>query len=103
MAAATTPFARVFEYGGAEGKFNYFIDGSYDHNELGIENPTSMSTAIHDETEQFKTFMYGSYVIDASSRLTMMASASYTDFQVPNTPGVAQEPRLQPIRHMAPR
>jgi len=82
-------FRPSFEYGGSEGKFNYFIDGSYDHNELGIENPTSASTAIHDETEQFKTFMLGSYVIDPSSRLTLMASASYSDFQVPNVPGVA--------------
>ena len=81
-------FRPSFEYGGSEGKFNYFIDGSYDHNELGMENPTSDSTAIHDETEQFKTFMYGSYIIDPSSRITMMASASYADFQVPNTPGV---------------
>jgi outer membrane receptor protein involved in Fe transport len=81
-------FRPSFEYGGSEGKFSYFIDGSYDHNELGIENPTGSSTAIHDETEQFKTFMYGSYIIDPSSRLTMMASASYSDFQVPNTPGV---------------
>lgn len=82
-------FRPSFEYGGSEGKFNYFIDGSYDHNELGVENPTPASTAIHDETEQFKTFMFGSYIIDPSSRLTMMASASYSDFQVPNTPGVA--------------
>jgi len=81
-------FRPSFEYGGSQGKFNYFIDGSYDHNELGIENPTPDSTAIHDETEQFKTFLFGSYIIDPSSRLTMMASASYSDFQVPNTPGV---------------
>jgi outer membrane receptor protein involved in Fe transport len=81
-------FRPSFEFGGSEGKFSYFIDGSYDHNELGIENPTGSSTAIHDETEQFKTFMYGSYIIDPSSRLTVMASASYSDFQVPNTPGV---------------
>ena len=33
-------FRPSFEYGGSEGKFNYFVDGSYDHNELGIENPT---------------------------------------------------------------
>ena len=81
-------FRPSLQYGGSEGKFNYFIDGSYDHNELGVENPTPNSTAIHDETEQFKTFMYGSYIIDPSSRITMMASASYSDFQVPNTPGV---------------
>ena len=81
-------FRPSFQYGGSEGKFNYFIDGSYDHNELGVENPTPNSTAIHDETEQFKTFLYGSYIIDPSSRITMMGSASYSDFQVPNTPGV---------------
>ncbi|MGP8197919.1 MAG: TonB-dependent receptor [Limisphaerales bacterium] len=81
-------FRPYFELGGKEGKFNFFIDGSYDHNELGIENPTGSSTAIHDETEQFKTFMYGSYIMDPSSRLSFMASASYSDFQVPNTPGV---------------
>jgi outer membrane receptor protein involved in Fe transport len=81
-------FRPSFEFGGSEGKFSYFIDGSYDHNELGIENPTGSSTAIHDETEQFKTFMYGTYIIDPSSRLSMMASASYADYQIPNTPGV---------------
>ena len=29
-----------FEYGGSTTNFNYFVDGSYDHNALGIENPT---------------------------------------------------------------
>lgn len=81
-------FRPFFEYGGSEGKFNYFIDGSYDHNELGIENPVGTSTAIHDETEQFKTFFYGSYIFDPTSRLSIMGSASYSDFQIPNTPGV---------------
>jgi hypothetical protein len=81
-------FRPFFEYGGSVGKFNYFVDGSYDHNSLGVENPTGSSTAVHDYTEQFKTFLYGSYVFDPSSRLTTMSSASYSDFQVPNTPGV---------------
>ncbi|HXR07828.1 MAG TPA: hypothetical protein VN765_10895, partial [Candidatus Acidoferrum sp.] len=81
-------FRPSFEYGASEGKFNYFIDGSYDHNALGVENPTHAPTAIHDQTEQFKTFLYGSYIIDPSSRLTFMASGSYSDFQVPNTPNV---------------
>ena len=57
-------FRPSFEYGGTEGKFNYFVDGSYDHNGIGIENPTASSTPIHDYTEQWKTFLYGSYIID---------------------------------------
>jgi outer membrane receptor protein involved in Fe transport len=70
-------FRPSFEYGGRDGKFSYFMDGSYDHNGIGIENPTGSSTPIHDYTEQWKTFLYGSYVIDDTSRITTMASASY--------------------------
>jgi hypothetical protein len=77
-----------FEYGGREGKFSYFVDGSYDHNGIGIENPTGSPTPIHDDTEQWKTFLYGSYIIDDTSRITAMASASYTQYEVPNTPGL---------------
>jgi outer membrane receptor protein involved in Fe transport len=81
-----------FEFGGTQGKWNYFIDGSYDHNALGIENPTPGSTAIHDDTDQYKTFLYGSYILDDTSRITVMGSASYSNFQVPNTPGLQNDP-----------
>jgi outer membrane receptor protein involved in Fe transport len=77
-----------FEYGGADGKLNYFIDGSYNHNALGIENPTSAHSAIHDVTDQYKTFAYLSYLLDDTSRVSFMGSASYSDFQVPNTLGL---------------
>ena len=77
-----------FEYGGSSGKWNYFIDGSYDHNELGIENPTASSTAIHDVTDQEKLFGYLSYIIDDTSRVSFMGSASYSNFEVPNTSGL---------------
>ena len=80
------------EYGGSEGNLNYFVDGSYNHNELGIENPTGSSTAIHDTTDQFKAFTYLSYVLDESSRISVMGSASYADFQVPNTAGLQNDP-----------
>jgi outer membrane receptor protein involved in Fe transport len=77
-----------FELGGSKGNLNYFVDGSYDHNSLGIENPTSSATAIHDDTDQFKTFAYLSYIMDETSRISVMGSASYANFQVPNTPGL---------------
>jgi outer membrane receptor protein involved in Fe transport len=77
-----------FEVGGSKGNLNYFVDGSYTHDSLGIENPTSSATAIHDDTDQFKTFAYLSYVMDETSRISLMGSASYADFQVPNTPGL---------------
>ena len=78
-----------FEYGGADGKLNYFIDGSYNNNDLGIENPTTAATAIHDNTQQFKTFSYFSYILDDTSRVNVMVGASYANFEIPNTPKLA--------------
>jgi outer membrane receptor protein involved in Fe transport len=77
-----------FELGGSEGKVTYFTDGSYDHNAIGIENPTDSATPIHDVSDQFKEFTYLSYLLDSTSRLSFMGSASYSDFEVPDTPGL---------------
>ncbi len=77
-----------FEYGGTSGKWNYFTDASFEHNALGIENPTASHSAIHDVTDQFKMFSYLSYLIDDTSRVSFMGSASYANFEVPNTPGL---------------
>jgi outer membrane receptor protein involved in Fe transport len=77
-----------FEYGGSDGKLNYFIDGSYNHNDLGIDNPTASHSTIHDTTEQDKLFSYLSYVLDDTSRVNVILSASYSSFQIPNTPGL---------------
>src|ERR1700747_1655352 len=43
-----------FQVGGSEGRFSFYGLGSYDQNDLGIENPTSGYHAIHDYTEQYK-------------------------------------------------
>ena len=77
-----------FEAAGSQGNLNYFVDGSYNNNDLGIENPTSAATAIHDNTQQYKTFAYFSYVLDDTSRVSVMLSASYANFEIPNTPGL---------------
>lgn len=76
-----------FQTGGSEGNFNYFVLGSYDQNDLGIENPTGGYHAIHDFTTQYKGFADFSYVIDDSSRVTLLLSGTYSDFQIPNNPG----------------
>lgn len=77
-----------FEYGGSQGKWNYFMDGSYDHNDLGIENPTPSHSAIHDTTDQGKAFVYTSRILSDTSRVSLMGSASYSNFQVPDTAGL---------------
>jgi outer membrane receptor protein involved in Fe transport len=77
-----------FEYGGSQEKWNYFMNGSYNHNDLGIENPTPSHNAIHDTTDQGKAFVYASRILSDTSRISLMGSASYSDFQVPNTAGL---------------
>jgi hypothetical protein len=82
------------EYGGSDGKVTYFLDASYDQNDNGIENPTDTQVAVHDNTEQYKLFSYLSYVLDDSSRISLMISATHEDFQIPDTPGLP--PGTQP-------
>jgi outer membrane cobalamin receptor len=76
-----------FEAAGSQARFSYFVLGSYDQNDLGIENPTSGYRALHDYTEQYKGFANLSYTLDDTSRLSLLLSGSYSDFQIPNNPG----------------
>jgi outer membrane receptor protein involved in Fe transport len=77
-----------FTYGGsAPGGINYFTTGSYLEDDLGIENTTNSASAIHDQTQQGKMFAYVSKIIDDESRVSVMLSASHSDFQIPNSPG----------------
>jgi TonB dependent receptor len=73
--------------GGTSGAVSYYVSGSYNANDLGVENPTPEPTAIHDHTTQGKAFAYVSDVIDATSRLSVIASASVSNFEIPNNPG----------------
>lgn len=82
-------FMPSLEYGGVLGKLNYYATSSYLHSGIGIENPTSSTSPIHDDTDQFKEFGYFSYIFDESSRLTLLVSDNHSDFQIPNNPGQA--------------
>jgi hypothetical protein len=84
-----------FQVGGAQGRLSYYVLGSYKQDNLGIENPTGSYDAIHDWTEQYKGFAEFSYLIDASSRVSLLLSGTYSDFQIPNNPGQT------PIYHLA--
>jgi outer membrane receptor protein involved in Fe transport len=82
-------FRPSFAAGGADGHLGYFINGSYDRNSIGIENPTASSKPVHDTTDQGRLFSYLSYLLDDKSRVSVMLSASDSKFQIPNTPGLA--------------
>ena len=78
-----------FEFTGTQGKFSYFFTGDFLANSIGIENPDSKDYPIHDHTEQYHGFGYIQYVIDNTSRLSLILSAYDADFQIPNNPGQA--------------
>jgi len=84
-----------FQIGGSEGKLNYYLTGSYLHDNLGIENPTPGSNAIHDLTDQFKGFGYASYLINPTTKLSVMGGSYDGFFQVPNNP--RQNPAAAPF------
>ena len=77
-----------FSYGGVSNNIDYFFQGSYDVNDIGIENPTSSSSPIHDHTYQYKGFLYLCDHLDKSCQLTFMLNGFYGAFQIPNTPGI---------------
>ncbi|HEY3756970.1 MAG TPA: TonB-dependent receptor [Opitutaceae bacterium] len=77
-----------FEDGGASAAGSYFADGSVEHGDLGIENPTSGAQPIHDATSQEKAFLYLSRIIDRQSRLSVLAGYANSAYQVPDTPGL---------------
>jgi len=76
-----------FEAGGRQGKWDYYVDGSYEHSDLGIENPTASHDALHDQTDQYKSFVYASRILSDTSRISLMGSVSYATFQIPINPG----------------
>lgn len=76
-----------FEYGGTVGQTQYFVSGRYFGSDLGIENPTSSRSAIHDHTDQGKGFVYLSTIIDSTSRLVFIGGTSTSTYQIPNNPG----------------
>jgi outer membrane receptor protein involved in Fe transport len=78
------------EFFGTQGAFNYYLSGSYLSNKQGIENPLPATSALHDRTNQAKSFGALSYFIDDDTRLGLMFGTYNGRFQIPNNPN--QEP-----------
>src|SRR5882757_2348503 len=81
-----------FNYGGSEGRFNYFVSGDFLRNDLGIESPDGRSSPDHDHTTQYHEFAYLEYILDESNRLSAVLSSSVGKFQIPNRSG--QQPGI---------
>ncbi len=68
------------------GGLTAFVTASAEESNLGIENPTPSKEAIHDHTHQQKAFGDFSYLIDSTSRISLLLSAASAHFQIPNNP-----------------
>jgi len=75
-----------FQLGKTYGRFSAYVTGQYLSSNLGVENPTSSSTAIHDWTSQGKGFGYFSYLLDAHTRLSAILAGTGTRLEIPNNP-----------------
>ena len=75
------------EYGGNSGNFSGYGVASILHNSIGMANPAPGYWPSHDDTDQYKTFGYFSYLIDSTSRVSLILSADYGTFQIPNIAG----------------
>ena len=75
------------ERGGLIGQLSYYFSQSYLHDGIGIENPTRSASPIHDDTDQEKYFGYFSYLIDNTSRISLLVGANHNNFEIPNNPG----------------
>ena len=76
-----------FSFGASSQGTDVYFSGSYLHDALGLENPTPRTTAIHDDTDQYRGVAYLSHQFQNSGRLSLFFSAAYADYEIPNTPG----------------
>jgi len=76
------------EYGGSDGKYTYYVTGSYKQDNLGIDSPTSGPTPLHDHTTQIQGFGYFENIIDSNDRLSLITGISDEEFQIPNQVGL---------------
>src|SRR3984893_8650707 len=76
----------AFSYGGRTGAIDYFAAGQYVHNGLGIENPTSSFSPIHDDTDQWYGLAKITGIIDDNTRLAFIGGGASSSFQIPQVP-----------------
>jgi hypothetical protein len=76
-----------FSLFGNQDRWTYFLTGSFLESDIGIENPTSSRSPIHDHTDQAKGFGYLSYLLNDDARVSFMFGVNNSRFQIPNNPG----------------
>jgi outer membrane receptor protein involved in Fe transport len=91
-------FNPSFQLANTSGPFSAYITGQYLTSNLGVENPTDKSNAIHDATQQGKGFGYFSYLLDSHTKLSAIVASTYTRLEIPNNPG--QDPNVDFVNQL---
>jgi outer membrane receptor protein involved in Fe transport len=77
----------ALQYGGRSGAIDYFAVGQYVSNGIGVENPTSAYTPLHDDTAQWYGLAKVTGIVDENTRLSFIAGGASARYQIPNVPG----------------
>ena len=77
----------ALQYGGRSGAVDYFAVGQYVSNGIGVENPTSSYTPLHDDTAQWYALAKVTGIVDDNTRLSFIAGGASARYQIPNVPG----------------
>jgi len=77
----------TIDYGGTSGQWTYYGNFAFNHDAIGMANPAPTYFPAHDDTNVFKGFVNLSYLIDATSRITLIVSGNNNTFQIPNISG----------------
>lgn len=85
------------QYGGSEGKLNYYLSASFLQNDLGIQAHTADANPVHDRTRQMKGFGYLSYLLNPVTSVNLILGSSQSKFQIPNTPNLPQQFQLSGV------
>jgi outer membrane receptor protein involved in Fe transport len=72
------------QYGGRSGAIDYFAVGQYVSNGIGIENPMSAWTPIHDDTAQWYALAKVTGIVDENTRLSFIGGGASARYQIPN-------------------
>jgi outer membrane receptor protein involved in Fe transport len=75
-----------FELGGSKGKLSYYATGFYLQNDRGLEPPTPGPQALHDFTTIGNGFGYLSYILNSTTRVSVLGGFNVANFQIPANP-----------------
>ncbi|HEY3638951.1 MAG TPA: TonB-dependent receptor [Rhizomicrobium sp.] len=79
------------EYAGCSGSLSYFGSLLYSQNNLAFSSATPGPDAIHDRQNEGQGFGLLSYPINSETKISLLASVSDSDNQLPNVPGLPPE------------